>query len=449
MRAGRREVDLGVQLDSAPFGRVALRVSLLTLLALVFDGFDIQAIAFAAPALLSEWSMTRAELGPVLAAGLVGMGIGALTLGTLGDRQGRRRALIACMLLIAVASLLSAYAGGPTELTLWRLATGIGLGGALPNATALVVEFTPARIRSLIVAVTVVGVPIGGMLGSAVAAEVVPRLGWRSIFLIGAALPGLLAAGMTLLLPESPRFLVTRPARQAELSRLMNRVRPDGNFNGTEDWLVPRAAAEHALRPGVRALFAPAFRHDTIVIWLIFFTNVFSVYAYFNWNPTVLTGAGLPLATALRGALVFNLGGVVGSLVGAWAMTRLGSRPVLLALGAGAVLSTFAIGQIPIGPDADLTLLYALVLIAGACISGVQVQMYTVAAQAYPTQIRATGVGWGLGVARIGGVLSSFAGSMLLAMGSGVTPFFSGIAAVLTVTLTGLAMLRSHLRPDA
>ena len=319
-------VALEPVLESASAGRLTLLVCVLTSLALVFDGFDIQAIAFAAPRIIAEWGITRADLASVLAAGLVGMGVGALTLGDFGDRFGRRRALIACMVLIAVTSVMTSRAHGLAELGWWRLLTGIGLGGALPNATALMVEFAPTRVRNLTVALTVVGVPIGGMIGSAVAEVIVPAHGWAAIFVVGAALPAILAVIMAILLPESPRYLAVQPGRRGELAGLMNRVAGATRYDGSESWFLREAQAD---RPGIAALFSAEFLPNTLMIWMIFFANVFATYSFFNWTPTLLTGAGLTLGTALHGSLLFNLGGVVGSVAGALAMNRLGSRPVM------------------------------------------------------------------------------------------------------------------------
>lgn len=428
--------------EGARFAGLPLLVAILTALAVVFDGFDIQAIAFVAPSLMQEWGMDRAGLAPVLAAGLIGMAVGALLMGNLGDRIGRRRALIGCLMLIALGSWASAQAGDAQELAAWRLLTGLGLGGVLPNATALIVEYAPRRIRNLVVAITIVGVPIGGMLGSAVASAVIPALGWQAVFIIGAALPALLAAAMWVWLPESPRFLATRPDRQPELQRLIRVLRP--GWQGRLPPPAPRAVE----RPGVMALLASGYRRETLLIWTIFATNIFSVYCFFNWTPTVLTGQGLALGSALKGALVFNLGGVAGSIVGAWVMNRLGSRPVLLTIGVVGALATLSIGLVPIQPSGDLTLLFLAIGVAGACISGIQVQMYTVASLAYPTEIRSTGVGWATGLARFGGIASSYAGPLFLSLGSGTLPFFAGIASVLLLTLTAMAMLRCHLAAD-
>jgi AAHS family 4-hydroxybenzoate transporter-like MFS transporter len=438
-------VDVSDAIDSARFGRYAAMVSGFTTLALVFDGFDIQTIAFAAPTLMSEWGIDRAALAPILAAGLIGMFFGALILGIVGDRHGRRRALLASMALMAGASLLAATADSPGELTVYRFLTGLGLGGALPNAAALMVEFAPLAVRTVVVAITVIGVPVGGMLGAALASRIVPVFGWPSIFVVGGVLPGLLLLAMFWLLPESPHYLARRPERSKDLARTLNHVMGAERYAGTERF-VTREVEVAGERSGPLALFGPEHRRETLFIWMIFFTNVFAAYCFFSWTPAVLTGVGLPLATALKGLLLFNLGGVVGALFGGWWMGRAGSRRVLLAFAAVSILSTYGIGQVAVSPG-DTLLLMSCLLVAGAGISSVQVQMYTVAASAYPTRLRATGVGWALGTARLGGVLSAFAGSVVQTLGNGLRPFFTGIALVLVLTFAGLWLLRRHLPP--
>jgi AAHS family 4-hydroxybenzoate transporter-like MFS transporter len=293
--------------------------------------------------------------------------------------------------------------------------------------------------------VTVVGVPIGGMVGSIVAGWIVPAFGWRAIFVVGAILPALLAAVLYRWLPESPRYLATRPDRGAELARLVNRVGAGASYDGSEVWTL---RGEDGVRPGVKTLFGRGFRYNTLLIWLIFCTNVLAVYSFFNWVPTLLAGAGLPLPLALRGSLMFNLGGVVGSVGGALLMSRLGSRRVITALALLAVVSTYGIGRVPLGAAPALVPLYVLILLAGAAISGLQVNMYTVTGNAYPTRVRATGVGAALASARLGGVLSAYTGTFLMGVGGGLAPFFTGLSLVLLVTLVGVLLLRCHLPPS-
>jgi AAHS family 4-hydroxybenzoate transporter-like MFS transporter len=438
-------VEVAEIVERVRFGSLALRVSVLTTLALIFDGFDIQAIAFAAPSLMQEWGIDRAALAPILAAGLIGMFAGSLVLGVIGDRYGRRRALLWSLALMAGASLAAAAAEQPGSLAVYRFLTGLGLGGALPNAAAIMMEFAPAAIRAVVMAVTVVGVPVGGMIGAAVAARLVPAHGWPSIFVLGGILPGLLLLSCAWLLPESPQYLSRRPERHAELAAILNRLLGERRFDGTENY-TSRDVHYSGKGPGPLALFGPAHRHVTLVLWLIFATNIFAVYCYFGWTPTVLTAVGLPIPTALRGLMLFNLGGVLGAVIGAWWLGRLGSRPVLLGLVTLAIASTYAIGQVEATAH-DNSALMILLLLAGAAVSGTQVQMYTVAASAYPTELRATGVGWALGVSRLGGILSAYSGSAVQKLGTGLAPFFTAIALVLILTLAGVVLLRRHVPP--
>ncbi|MDY6948623.1 MAG: MFS transporter, partial [Pseudomonadota bacterium] len=222
--ASEAGLDISAVLDRSPFGALQFLVLFFTFVTLVMDGFDIQAIAFAAPALTREWSIERSALGPVLASALLGMALGAALIGQYGDRHGRRNALVASCTLMAVGSLCSAFATQPLQLGIFRFLTGVGMGGAMPNSTALMFEFAPLVWRQVATSVALVGVPLGGMLGAALARAVVPELGWRALFIVGGLIPGVLALFMWRLLPESPRYLSTRPERADELSKLLNRI---------------------------------------------------------------------------------------------------------------------------------------------------------------------------------------------------------------------------------
>jgi AAHS family 4-hydroxybenzoate transporter-like MFS transporter len=297
-----QSVQVADIIDGCRFRGLPLVVSFFTVLTFVFDGFDIQGVAFVAPELLEQWGITRAALGPVLAAGLVGMAAGSLLLGPLGDR------------------------------------TGVGIGGSIPSATALMMEFAPVRVRNLAVSITVVGVPIGGVLGAEVAARLLPTFGWEAVFVAGAILPAALAAAIWLLMPESPKFLARRPARSAELASMLNRLVGEARYGANDRFIIDEHTGGRG--EGFMALLAAAFRRDTILIWLAFFTSLLSVYSFFNWLPTVLTGVGLPITAALRGSLVFNLGGVIGALIIATCMTRFGSKPVIVTFGIAAIALT-------------------------------------------------------------------------------------------------------------
>jgi AAHS family 4-hydroxybenzoate transporter-like MFS transporter len=320
------------------------------------------------------------------------------------------------------------------------------MGGAMPNSTALMFEFAPLIWRQVATSVALVGVPLGGMLGAALARAVVPELGWRALFVVGGVIPGVLALVMWRLMPESPRYLSTRPERAEELSRLINRIAGTDIASAASRFVGGVSAAAGST---LAAIFERALRRDTLILWLIFFTNVFSIYFFFNWLPTVLSAANLDFGVAVSGSLYFNLGGVIGSLVASALVTRYGSRLVLGVVAAAAVASVIGIARNAVftdGGDNVASLMLAMAL-AGACVNAVQIGMFSVAANVYPTHCRSTGVGWSLAVARFGGIVSSFAGAAFFSMGMQPQQFFLFIAGTLAVTFIGVTVLRRHISP--
>jgi AAHS family 4-hydroxybenzoate transporter-like MFS transporter len=440
-------VDVSAALDLAPFGPVQFTVLAFTFLSLITDGFDIQAIAFAAPPLTKLWAIERSALGPVFAAALFGMVAGAAGIGRLGDRYGRKTALVVSCALVAAGSLASAAATSPTDLAVYRLLTGIGIGGVLPSATALMFEFAPVAWRQIATAAALIGVPLGGMIGAALARSLIPEFGWRSLFVVGGAVPALLAVAMWPLLPESPRYLVVQRPRTGELAGLLNRMVHHASFDATAKFVTGGTTV--AETGAVRAIFAREYRQETITLWVIFFSNVFSVYFFFNWLPTVLAAARLDFGLTVTGSLVFNLGGVLGALAGSMLIGRFGSRWVLASCGAGAVVSVALTGANAVfdaNPAASgIAVLMWTMAAAGGCINAVQIGMFSVAANVYPTYCRSTGVGWALAVARFGGILSAFTGASFFALGLTARNFFFAIAGVLTVTMVGVLALRKHI----
>ena len=227
---------------------------------------------------------------------------------------------------------------------------------------------------------------------------------------------------------------------------MLNRLAGEARYGANDRFIIDEPSGRGE---GFTALLAAAFRRDTMLIWLAFFTSLLSVYSFFNWLPTVLTGVGLPITAALRGSLVFNLGGVIGALIIATCMTRFGSRPVIVTFGIAAIALTLALGGLINASNANSSLvpLLSLMLVTGLAALGVQVGLYALAAYAYPTSCRASGVGAAVGIGRIGGIVSSFAGAAALAIGTGVTTFFVAVCAVLAITTISVAFVTRHMPP--
>lgn len=447
-------VDVDAVLDRVGFRGLPLTVLVCTAITLALDGFDIQAIGFVAPALIMEFGVDRPALAPVLAASLLGMAFGGLGVGHVGDRWGRKTALLISIIMFGTGTLMGSTAASLEALTFWRLLTGIGLGGALPNTAALMVEFSPPRWRSQAVAAAIVGVPLGGMAGAAIAAEVVPILGWRALFVLGGVLPLVWAVVMYLIVPESPRYLATRQDKGPELAGILNRIENGARYTGREVFVLGSSAFEKGTAR-LSALFSRSLVRDTLATWIIFGTNIFAVYAFFSWAPVVLTSLGLDFSTAVRGALVFNLAGVAGALFLSWVISRLGSRRPLAAAATVAAVSLLFLAWLARAasastePHVPLAALMVGIALAGFSITAIQVGMYAVAAHIYPTECRASGVGWALGIGRLGGIVSSFAGALLVASAAHESRFFFGIASVLSMTLLGILVLRRHIPSTA
>jgi AAHS family 4-hydroxybenzoate transporter-like MFS transporter len=435
-------VDITEVIEAARFSGFALRAAILSLLLLILDGFDIQAVAFAAPALIKVWSIDRSVIGTALLAGLVGLAIGAVGFGRFADRIGRKPALVIGTLLFSVGGFLCSTAHDVHELVTYRFITGLGLGAPLPLATALIAEIAPRSWRNALVGLALIGIPLGGFVGAAVAEVLVPRFGWPSIFQVGALLPALLVPLLVVWLPESPKFLTRRPERFQQLAEMLNRLTRSRRFKGTEAFVV----AESESRQSVATLVRQPYLLATLFLWLAFFTNVLVVYVFFGWLPIVLSTAGVPLALSVRGSLLFNLGGVVGALGAAALLHTLGSRRILVCLAVLAVIVTYFIGQNAIFAPGTAVLnttpVFWCIAIAGVAINGVQISLYAVAAQTYPTVLRATGVGSAAAVARVGGIVSTVGGSALLKWGGSTATFFAVLACVLTLTLLAVINLR-------
>ena len=295
--AAASPIDVGRVLDERGWSGYQRLLVLLTASTIIFDGLDIQLLGVAVPAMMREWGAARGAFAPAFASGLVGMMIGGLGAGLVGDRLGRRAALIGCVTVFGLLTVASAAVNGPASLSLLRLLTGLGLGGALPNAAALASEYVPRRHRAFAVTLTIVCVPLGGALAGVLGLRILPALGWRALYVVGGVIPLAAALMLLRLLPESPRFLARDPRRWPELARILRRagqeVPPQATFVDPDEQTGGRASLPQ--------LLAADLRSDTLALWGAFFSCLLAVYLGFNWVPAMLTGAGMSPPSAAPG----------------------------------------------------------------------------------------------------------------------------------------------------
>jgi len=433
-------IDLRAWLDRQRFSAFQWRVVALCFFIVAIDGFDTACVGFIAPALVQDWHVSPGVLGTVFSAGLAGLMVGALAFGPLADRIGRKRTLLITVAAFGIATVASAFAPNVTALIVLRFLTGLGLGGAMPNAIALTSEYCPERRRSFLTTVMFCGFTLGSGFGGIVAAQLVPDFGWRSVLLFGGVVPLVLVPVMAFALPESVRYLVASGADNAAIGKLLNRIAPldltlDTRFVLTET---------KAKGSPVRQLFLPAFRTGTLLLWMVFFMSLLIVYLLTNWLPTLIHSGGVSLALASRIAVMYQVGGTIGALVIGRLMDRYPATIVLCC--------TYALGAVflTLTGVAHGTMLAFAVTGVGFCISGSQIGANAFAAQFYPTASRVTGISWALGVGRLGSVCGALVGGVLLTANIGFQLLFLIVAvpaavASLAIFLCGKQAVRAGL----
>jgi AAHS family 4-hydroxybenzoate transporter-like MFS transporter len=429
-----------VQVESViESGRMSsFQVGLLLLcgLCLIIDGFDVQAMGYVAPAIIQEWGVNKVALGPVFGAGLLGMLLGSLLLTPVADRCGRRPVLILSTFFFAACMLATTKAQSIESLLVLRFITGLGLGSIMPNAMALVGEFSPKRSRVTRMMLVSCGFTTGAAIGGFVSAALIPLHGWRSVFIVGGVVPALLALAMLFWLPESIQFMVLKKRPLEQIARWLRRI--DASVPFDSDSRIVVAEAQGGGTP-----VAELFRHGraavTLLLWLISFMNLINLYFLSNWLPTLIRDAGYSTSTAVLAGTALQVGGIIGTLILGAFINRFGFTRVLIACFLLASACVAAIGSIA----AVLPLLIVVVTVTGFCIVGGQPALNALAGTYYPTSLRSTGIGWSLGVGRIGSVLGPVVGGQLISLQWTNAALF--VAAAMPVVISAIAMVKLHL----
>ncbi len=431
--------DIEALLDQTPIRGVQRIAIAMVTTAIILEGFDIQLIAFVAPVIAAEWGVAKSDISYVIAAALVGMAAGSAVGGWFGDRWGRRPALIATVFLFGMTTLLAAFAEDIWHIAILRACAGIAFGAALPNATTLIAEWMPPRLRGRAVGIVVIGVPLGGMLGATICSWLIPALGWRAAFVVGGALPLSVALMMLVTLPESLRFLIERQSQSPAVARLIHRL---GGGTQTSTALGPSSGQSSDLYDRA-ALFDGRYRRTNLGLWIAFFANLCAAYAFFSWTPTLLTDLGLSPGTAISGSIYFNLFGILGAVICSWALNSIGTRAVMfgaVTLGMCATIG-MAIGLNNVHTISELWPVMLGLSLAGAAVCGLQTVLYVLAANAYETSCRASGVGAAGAFGRIGGITSSFGGGYLLSLESTTGSFLFAVSILFVMSGVGAAIV--------
>jgi AAHS family 4-hydroxybenzoate transporter-like MFS transporter len=354
------------------------------LLALVCEGYDLQAANFAAPAIVKAFGITKAEVGPLLSASLLGVLFGAALIGPLGDRLGRQRLIIGGCIAYGLLSLLAAWATALSHLIFLRFLIGLGLGGVLPNALALASELARPGSEATAAGLIGIGITFGGVVAGLAAAALISHYGWPSMFLVGGVLPLLIVVLLQILLPESPAYMAVRSRPAVSAGRL----------------------------PGPAPLFRSGLAGQTLAIWLIFIAVLMCVYLLSGWIPLLLNQSGFSASSAALIGAAYQGGGVVGGIAASLMLKRRGWDVVAVF----AVMACITMAMLVWGPTSTL-LLTTGVIAAGFCVTGAQNAINGAGGASYKSDIRSSGLGWALGVGRLGSVAGPLVGSLAVLLG--------------------------------
>ncbi|MES1972109.1 MAG: MFS transporter [Pseudomonadota bacterium] len=393
------------------------------------DGFDVLAITFAAPGITRDWGIGPAQLGVALSSGLVGMTIGSLVLAPLGDRFGRRPLVIGCLVLMAAGMLLTATATGLASLCLWRVVTGLGIGGMVAAINAISSEFANERRRDLSVALMTIGYPVGGLLGGFAVAELVVTHGWQAIFVAGGIATAAFLPLLWFGLPESLEYLARQgtPRARTRIDAILLRMGHAALPPGTV--LAPAPAR----RGSFVELLGPRFRRMTLLLVGAYFLHITTFYFFSGWLPKLMSDLGYATPDAIRTSAMMSLGGVIGGSALGWAAPRFGLiRLLILAMiGTSASFALF-------GLMSGLVAMQAVAFLAGISVFGGIVGLYALLARSFPAELRVTGTGLAIGIGRGGAMIGPVLGGVLIQAGMSIP---IAIAVVGAGALVGAGLL--------
>lgn len=416
-----------------------IRTLLLSFVLNMLDGADVLVVSFVAPVLTQEWQVSDALFGLVFGSGLAGMTVGALFLAPFSDVWGRKVTVLTSTVVIATGMLASAFAGNVAELSILRFWTGLGVGSMLASLAALSSEYAPSRFRSFAVIAATSGYPLGALVAGLAGAHIIPAFGWEGMFVLVGFGSVLVFPVLIFALPESVEFLFARQPRNA-----LHRANTLLEAQNLPTAVTLPPPAERGSRPPISRLLDMEFRTATLLLWGAFFAAFLTLYFLTSWIPRIAVNAGYPLATAINGSALFNLGAFAGNQVLGWFTARYDLTKLIAGFFVLASTSMVVVGAY----HAPQVVYYAGMVTIGFLLQGGFGGLYAMAAQQYPTAVRATGVGWGIGVGRLGAVAGPVLGGVALSAGLGLQANFA-IFALPVILAAALVWALGDIAPTA
>lgn len=427
-----RSIDIHKVADEAKFNGFHGVILLWCALIIIFDGYDLAVAGIALPSIMKEMGVDPTKAGFMVSSALFGMMFGAIFLGTIADKIGRRWAIVICIGLFSIFTAIAGMTTEPVMFSVTRFLAGLGIGGVMPNVVAQMTEYSPKKMRSTLVTLMFSGYAVGGMLAAVLGKGLIESYGWQSVFL-AAGLPIVLVPLILKQLPESMPFLLKK-GRLAELRGIVDRIDPSLCIQTGDTFAMP--SQEGSGGASVGKLFQDGRGFSTIMFWIAFFMCLFMVYALSSWLTKLMASAGYSLGSALTFVLVLNFGAMIGAVGGGWMADRFHIKWVLFSMYVLAAVSIYLLG-VPMPIEA----LFIVVGLAGASTIGTQIVTYAYVGQYYPVAIKSTGIGFASGVGRSGAILAPIVIGMLVAMALPLQQNFLAIAIPAVIAALAVAMI--------
>ncbi len=425
-------MPLRALIDDSPFTRQQMLVVGICFVLNMLDGMDVLAIAYAAPLIAAGWSLTPQALGIVFSSALVGMTIGAIFISPYTDIIGRRNMIIASLSLIAFGMLATAFAQGVFQLIILRLIAGLGIGSMLASLTSMVSEYAPERNRNMCVLFLQAGYPIGAIITGFVAAWLLPEYGWRALFIFAAITSMVAVPLVVFLLPESLEFLVRKQPGGA--LHKINRILGKMDLHTLNE--LPEIPAGDYSGGRLAAVLSPHLRTSTLWLWLAFFMSFATLYFLLSWVIKLAVEAGMALEDAMFAGIALNLGAFIGALSLGYLSSKLGLKRMISIFFLIGAIASIVYGNSKVSVPLALVLIFVMMFF----VQGAFIALYAVAARLYPTEIRTTGVGWSIGVGRIGAILGPALAGLIL--GAGVSIGWTFVIFAIPIVIAAIAVVR-------
>ncbi|MGC1695015.1 MAG: MFS transporter [Pseudolabrys sp.] len=431
-------------LDERGLSSFQIKLIIWSLFIVLIDGYDIAAIAFAAPSLAKEWALKPGSLGPVFSASLIGILFGSALFGWVGDRYGRKAALVWSNLLFGVFTLAASFSTNLDQMFWLRLLAGLGIGGVIPNVVAINAESAPRKLRATLAIIAVGCVPIGGAIPGFVTAALVPQHGWQILFYIGGIAPIIIALVAQIGMPESIKYMTLHESHRDKMTALIKVIRPDYAVPANARFIIEDEKQFPGFNPAY--LFRDGLALITPLLWLLFALNLMGYFYLLSWTPTLMTAAKLPPTTVALAGASLQVGGTIGALVLCWWL----QRHRFLAITIMFVFAVPVVGSIGFAGLTSQTAVLIATFFAGFLVLGIQSGINVVGAMIYPTSLRANGSGWELGIGRIGSIVGPLLGALLIGLPVqhlymwSALPFAAGAVVCFIIHRLNTARLKAH-----